>query len=89
MKTILNKTRGALRVPLPRGKTLHLGPGKNGQIAHEDLAHKPLQRLVEEGKIEVQDDNSRKAVGRERSRAPHASTHGHHAPASSQVKGDR
>jgi hypothetical protein len=45
MKTIQNKTNAPLRVPLPRGKKLHLGPGKSGQIAHQDADHKPLQRF--------------------------------------------
>ena len=34
MKTITNKTQRPVAVPLPRGKKLHLGPGKAGQIAH-------------------------------------------------------
>jgi hypothetical protein len=91
MKTIVNKTRGPLRVPLPRGKTLHLGPGKSGQVAHHNLDHKPLKQLIEDGKIEIQEDTSTKAVGRERGRAPHesTSTHGHQRPSSTQVKGDR
>ena len=33
MRTIVNKTTRPLRVPLPGGKVLHLGPKKSGQIA--------------------------------------------------------
>ena len=39
MKTIVNRRRLPIRVPLPGGKVLHLGPSKTGQIAdqHADL----------------------------------------------------
>jgi hypothetical protein len=33
MKTVASKTGNPLSVPLPRGKTLHLGPGKTGHIS--------------------------------------------------------
>ena len=89
MKTIQNKTHGPLRVPLPRGKTLHLGPGKSGQIAHQDVEHKALQRLVKEGKLEILGDASAPEAGRDNRKAPHEATHGHHAPTTRQVKGDR
>jgi hypothetical protein len=89
MKTIQNKTNAPLRVPLPRGKTLHLGPGKTGQIAHQDADHKPLQRLVKDGKLEILGDGSAAETGRENRRAPHEATHGHHPPTARQVKGDR
>jgi len=49
MKTIKNKTTKPLRVPLPRGKTLHLGPTKSGQIATEAAEHAGLKKLVEAG----------------------------------------
>ena len=89
MKTILNKTHAPLRVPLPRGKTLHLGPGQSGQIANEHLDHKPLKRLLDTGKVEVYDGGPTQAATRERGRAPHESTHGHQVPGSSQFKGER
>src|SRR4030095_4536639 len=53
VKTISNKTARPLRVPLPRGKTLHLGPKKTGQIASEDAEHPPLKKLVEAGELEI------------------------------------
>ena len=89
MKTIQNKTNAPLRVPRPRGKKLHLGPGKTGHIAHQDLEHKPLQKLVKEGKIEIRGDGSTTETTREQGRAPHEATHGHHPPTGRQVKGDR
>jgi hypothetical protein len=89
MKTIQNKTNAPLRVPLPRGKKLHLGPGKSGQIAHQDADHEPLQRLIKEGKLEILGDGSAVETTRERGRSPHASTHGHQPTTTRQVKGDR
>lgn len=56
MKTIKNKTHRPLRVPLPRGKTLHLGPNKSGQIAFDAVDHPPLQKLVEAGEVELVDE---------------------------------
>jgi hypothetical protein len=53
VKTISNKTHRPLSVPLPRGKTLHLGPGRTGQIASEAAEHPPLKKLVEAGEIEI------------------------------------
>jgi len=53
MKTITNKTHRPLSVPLPRGKTLFLGPGKTGQIASEAVEHAPLKKMIDAGEIEV------------------------------------
>ena len=49
MKTVSNKTQKPLSVPLPRGKILHLGPGKTGQISSEAAEHPRLKKLVEAG----------------------------------------
>jgi hypothetical protein len=56
MKTIKNKTNKPLRVPLPRGKTLHLGPAKSGQVTTEAAEHPGLKKLVDAGEIELSDD---------------------------------
>lgn len=53
MKTVSNKSQKPLSIPLPRGKVLHLGPGKTGQIASTAVDHPPLKRLVEAGELEV------------------------------------
>ena len=89
MKTILNKTHEPLRVALPRGKTLHLGPGQSGHIANEHLAHKPVKRLIDAGKVEVQDAVSTQEIPRGRERAPHESTRGHQVSSKSEFKGER
>ena len=62
MKSVANKTHGALRVPLPQGKVLHLGPTQSGQISDHDVDHPPLKKLVEEGKIEIADEAENEAI---------------------------
>ena len=58
MKIIKNKTNRPLRVPLPRGKTIHLGPGKSGQISTEAAEHAGLKKLIEAGEIDLFDEES-------------------------------
>jgi hypothetical protein len=62
MKTIVNKTAKALRVPLPHGKVLHLGPRKSGHINVHDADHPPLKKLVEAGEVEIFDDLDNEAI---------------------------
>ena len=89
MKTIRNKTHAPVRVPLPRGKRLHLGPDQEGQIAHTDVDHEPLQRLVEQKVLEIVDDQSAAAAAHEQEKGPQADKRGHHPPTGSAVRGDR
>ena len=49
---IINKTNTPLRIPLPGGKKLFLGPGKTGQVNAKALQHPPLAKLVEAGDVE-------------------------------------
>jgi hypothetical protein len=58
MKTIKTNTKRPLRVPLPRGKTIHLGPAKTGQITVEAAEYAGLKKLVAAGDIEVVDEAS-------------------------------
>jgi len=53
MKTINNKTKKPLSIPLPRGKKLHLGPGKTGQIADNASEFPAVKKLIEAGEIEI------------------------------------
>ena len=89
MKTIRNKTHAPVRVPLPRGKTLHLGVGQKGQIAHTDVDHPPLQKLVADGVIEIVDADTGAGAAHGSNKGAHAETHGHHPPVGSPVRGDR
>ncbi len=58
MKTVTNKTTRPLTVPLPRGKKLHLGPRKTGQITTEAADHAGLKKLVDAGEIEISDEQT-------------------------------
>lgn len=62
MKAIVNKTHDPLKIPLPKGKFLHLGPLKSGHISDHDDDHPPLQKLVEAGQIEIFDENENEAI---------------------------
>jgi len=53
MPTISNKTTQPLSVPLPGGKTLHLGPKASGQISPRAAEHGPLKKLVDAGQVEL------------------------------------
>jgi hypothetical protein len=53
VKTVVNRTIAPLKIALPRGKSLRLGPNGSGRIRDEDAEHKPLQKLVASGDIEI------------------------------------
>ena len=88
VKTISNKTARPLRVPLPRGKTLHLGPKKTGQIASEDAEHPPLKKLVEAGEIEILGEGHGGSVAGGSAKLGSAGAQGH-TPGASRRSGDR
>ncbi len=50
---VINKTRKPLRLSLPGGRILFLGPGKTGQVSPKALAHPMLVKLLETGDIET------------------------------------
>lgn len=78
MKTIVNKTVRPLRVPLPGGKVLHLGPKKNGQVADNAVEHPALRKLIEAGNLEVQGEGETAAAEGGGGEGPQGdSTHGH------------
>lgn len=58
MPSVTNKTKRPLIIPLPRGKKLHLGPGKSGEIASNAVDHAPLKQLVEAGELEITRESS-------------------------------
>ena len=60
---ILNKTPRPLKISLPGGKVLRLGPKMTGQIAAKAAEHPPIKKLIEEGILEIQGDGSTKGVG--------------------------
>ena len=89
----MNKTQRPVRIALPRGKTLHLGPGGRGRI-HDDALERPaLKKMIEAGQVEVISDDGREgapAAAVEKSSGPgKASTRGHSSAKSTSGKGDR
>lgn len=88
MTTIRNLTMRPLRVPLHGGRTLHLGPLKEGQIAPQDLEGPGVSRLIEAEEIEVigAGGNPARADG---GSSPHADTVGHHPDLTVKKRGDR
>ncbi len=88
MKTILNRTAGPLKVPLPGGRLLHLGPGKTGQVSDDAFEHATLSEMLEAGDIEIVDDDSGRRGGPHGGHG-HGGDRGHHPTAVIRPKGDR
>ena len=79
MATITNKTRKALSVPLPAGKTLFLGPLKSGEISPKAIDHPALQKLIDAGEVEIFDakQKSSRAAGGGKGAPPSSGGQGH------------
>lgn len=90
MKTITNKSHKPLKVPLPGGKFLHLGPLKSGQIADGAADSPGLQRLIDAGEIELLADGAEPsgAGGRGKSGSGKTASQGH-TPKMVRSSGDR
>lgn len=87
MKTVVNKTSAPVRVSLPRGKALHLGPMKSGEIRDEDASYAGVKKLIEAGTLELFDGGHRERASRGDSGPPHESTHGFGKASLPQKKG--
>ncbi len=55
MKAIINKTRKPLKIHLPGGKTLFLGPTRRAEIRDDALEYPAVKKLLEAGDIELTD----------------------------------
>ena len=55
MKTVTNKTNAPIKVPLPRNKSLRLGPLKSGQVSDDHADRPGVAKMVEAGLIEISD----------------------------------
>ena len=53
MASVTNKTQRPVSVPLPGGKTLHLGPGMSGRISAKAADRAQIKKLADAGEIEV------------------------------------
>ncbi len=89
MKTVTNKTRAPLKIPLPRGKSLHLGPGKTGQLRDDAAAQPRIKKLVEAGSIEIFDGGKTDAGASGTASAPHTASRGFAKSGAKSRGGDR
>lgn len=89
MKTVVNKTNAPLKVSLPRGKSLRLGPKKSGEIRDEHAEHGAVKKLVDAGSIEIFDGQKGIAASTGGGSAPHVSSHGPAKSRVTQKSGDR
>lgn len=89
MQAIRNPKMKPQKVPLPRGKVLHLGPRKTGQVADGALEHPPLKKLIDAGELEVIGEGERVAPDHAGRNPVHASTHGQPPSTTVHKTGDR
>jgi hypothetical protein len=89
MKDIRNTTHKPLRVPLPKGKTLHLGPQLTGQVAANALEHPPFKKLVESGDIEIVGEGKAESRHPVKEHGDHADTQGMGSSKAFHPSGDR
>jgi len=59
---IKNTTKRPLRVPLPGGKRLHLGPAASGQVTPKAAEHPGFKQLLDSGEIEIVDEHNAKGA---------------------------
>ena len=89
MKTILNKTRRPIKVPLAGGKVLYLGPWRTGQIADRAYAAPAVKRLVDAGEIEVVGEGGQAAAAAEQGGVAPEATQGHPPETMGHRRGNR
>jgi hypothetical protein len=89
MAAVTNKTAKPLSIPLPRGKTLHLGPRKSGQISSHDIDHPALKQLVDAGAIEIRAEDSGETGGDGRGTQARGATPGYGGGRGGRRSGDR
>jgi hypothetical protein len=89
MKEVRNLTHAPLKIHLPEGKVLHLGPGKTGRISDHAAQAPAVRRLVDAGELQIIGEGDHVEAEVERGHAPHDSTHGHPQPTVVRPKGNR
>jgi hypothetical protein len=90
MKTIKNLTYRPIRIALPGGKTLHLGPAKSAKIADAAIDRPAVKKLLEAGEIEVEGSERPEGGGSGGGgEASSVATHGHPPTTHVTPKGNR
>ena len=89
MRSIINRTPKALKVPLPGGRSLFLGPGGRGQVPASALDRPAFRKLIEGGEIELLGEDHPAFGEAEKSTKAYRANTAHPAKRSPQNKGDR
>lgn len=89
MKSIKNVTRTFLRITLPGGKVLRLGPGHTGQIGEKADEHPAVKKLIDEGKLLVVGEGTDHPTGSNLSGKPATGSGGAHPRSKGKSGGDR
>jgi hypothetical protein len=89
MKTLVNKSRKPIRIPLPGGRALFLGPGKSGQIADRHAALPAVARLIDDGTVVVAGESAHADAAASGGGQVHEGTHGHAPIKIVRPRGDR
>lgn len=89
MKSIKNLTRTFLRINLPGGKILRLGPGHIGQIAETADEHPPVKKLIDEKKIQIVGEGTDHPTGSNLSPGSKGGGAAHHPREKGHHGGDR
>jgi len=89
MKSVLNKTRKPIRIPLPGGRTLHLGLAGRGQIPDDALERPAIKKMIEAGEIEVIEQDRQLLAAETASTRIRRTPQGHPAAKDSSRRGDR
>jgi hypothetical protein len=89
MKTLINKSRKPIRIPLPGGKIMFLGPGKSGQISdrHADLP--AVRKMIDDGSVAVAGESAHAETTGGGGGQVHDGTHGHVPRKVVRPRGDR
>ena len=89
MKSIINKARKPLKISLSRGRALHLGPGKEGQISTQDADRESFKKLIEAGDVEIVGEGSGPVTSGGNVASSHPDARGHHPSTQTKNRGDR
>jgi len=90
VKIISNKTQLPIKIPLPGGKFLHLGPLKTAEIAEHAAERPAIQKLIKAGEIEILGEGAHPHGGPDvTGGAPREAKHGHPQNTLVRPKGNR
>ena len=80
MRIVINTTNRPLKIRLPQGRVLHLGPRKEGQVTPQALESASVKKLVEAGDLEILSDDAH-LESRSRRRRQRGPGHARSSPA--------